>query len=68
MQVCSALYEHGIEHLSTMLRQVREWMERKGYERIAQFRGALAQKHVADPAGYERVQFIKTSDGVVGDR
>ncbi len=61
VQVCSALYRSGVAHLSAMTREVGEWMERKGYERIAQFRGALAQKHVAEPAAYERVQFIKTS-------
>ncbi len=61
VQVCSALYENDVAHLSAMTRQVEAWMERKGYERIAQFRGALAQKHGASPAAYERVQFIKTS-------
>ena len=66
VQVCSALYEHDVEYLRTMVRQVGEWMAGKGYERIAQFRGALAQKHVADPAVYERVQFIKTSGAPAG--
>ncbi len=61
VQVCSALYRNDVEYLSQMVREVGEWMAAKGYERIAQFRGALAQKHVADPAAYERVQFIKTS-------
>ncbi len=61
VQVCSALYEHGVDYLSTMVGEIGEWMAAKGYERIAQFRGALAQKHVADPAAHERVQFIKTS-------
>ncbi len=61
VQVCSALYEHGVEHLALMVRELGEWMQGKGYDRIAQFRGALAQKHVAHPAAYERVQFIQTS-------
>ena len=61
VQVCSALYERGVDYLPEIVRQVEEWMETKGYGRIAQFRGALAQKQVADPAAYERVQFIKTS-------
>ncbi len=61
VQVCSALYENDVDYLSTMVREVGEWMERKGYDRLAQFRGALAQKHDAHPAAYERVQFMKTS-------
>lgn len=61
VQVCSALYQNGIPHLEAIVRQLGEWMERKGFERIAQFRGALAQKLVANPAAYERVQFMKIS-------
>ena len=61
VQVCSALYQNGIPHLATIVREIGEWMERKGFERIAQFRGTLAQKHVANPAAYERVQFMKAS-------
>ncbi len=61
VQVCSALYQNDVAYLSVMVREVGEWMERQGYDRLAQFRGALAQKHVANPAAYERVQFMKTS-------
>ncbi len=61
VQVCSALYQNDVSYLATMVQGLGEWMERKGYERIAQFRGTLAQKHVANPAAYERVQFMKTS-------
>ena len=61
VQVCSALYQQGVPHLATMVREVGEWMERKGFERIAQFRGSLAQKLGSNPAAYERVQFMKSS-------
>ncbi len=61
VQVCSALYEHGVEYLQTMLSEVGDWMAGRGYDRIAQFHGILAQKQVADSAAYERVQFLKTS-------
>jgi dihydroorotate dehydrogenase (fumarate) len=61
VQVCSALYQNGPEYLGTLLRELGEWMEAKGFERIAQFRGSLSQKHVENPAAYERVQFMKVS-------
>lgn len=61
VQVCSALYRHGVSHLATIVRDLGAWMERRGFERIAQFRGALAQKHVSNPAAYERVQFMRAS-------
>lgn len=61
VQVCSALYRRGIPYLGTMVREVGEWMAAKGFERIDQVRGRLAQKHVADPAAHERVQFMRAT-------
>lgn len=61
VEVCSALYQNGVEHLTTMVRELGEWMERGGFERIAQFRGSLSQKDVRNPAAYERVQFMRAS-------
>lgn len=63
VQVCSALYRNEVTYLATIVREVEEWMERKGFERIAQFRSSLAQKHVENPAAHERVQFM-TAAGV----
>jgi dihydroorotate dehydrogenase (fumarate) len=61
VQVCSALYQRGIPYLGTMVREVGEWMAAKGFGSIEQLRGRLAQKHVADPAAHERVQFMKAT-------
>jgi dihydroorotate dehydrogenase (fumarate) len=64
VQVCSALYRNEVEHLGTMLAQLREWMERHGFASIDEFRGRLAQKKGENPAAYERVQFMKATTGV----
>jgi len=61
VQVCSALYRNNVGYLATIVRELDEWMERQGLERIAQLRGRLGQKHVKNPAAYERVQFMKAS-------
>jgi dihydroorotate dehydrogenase (fumarate) len=61
VQVCSALYQRGIPYLATIVREVEEWMGSKGFERIEQFRGRLAQKHVTDPGAHERVQFMRAT-------
>ena len=61
VQVCSTLYLHDVARLTTILTELGEWMEGRGHERVAQFRGALAQKRVADPTAHERVQFMRTS-------
>ena len=59
VQVVSALYENGPEFLETMLKELKEWMLSKKYERIGEFRGLLSQEKQMDPALFERVQFMK---------
>jgi len=63
-QVCSALYENEIEHLGTMLEQLRSWMGRHGYETIDAFRGKMRQGNADNPAAHERVQFMRAITGV----
>lgn len=59
VQVASALYLHGPEHLQGMLREMEDWMEEKGYTSLDQFRGKMSQTRSKNPAAYERVQFMK---------
>jgi dihydroorotate dehydrogenase (fumarate) len=58
--LASALLRHGIGHLSLIEQQMRHWMEEHEYESIEQLRGSLSQKHCADPAAFERAQYIRT--------
>lgn len=59
IQVASALLEHGIPYLSTMLRELEGWMEEHGYQSVADFRGRLSQAQVDDPLAFERAQYVK---------
>jgi dihydroorotate dehydrogenase (fumarate) len=34
-------------------------MDKKGYESLTQMKGAMSQKAVADPAAFERANYIK---------
>ena len=63
VQVVSALYKHGKGHISEMLKTLNEWMEKKGFSRLSDFRGKMSQAKSSDPAGYERVQFMKYFGG-----
>lgn len=63
VQAVSGLYLHGPEQIGAMLAELRGWMERHGFERLSDFRGRLSQAASANPAVYERVQFMKTSVG-----
>ncbi|MGF1615829.1 MAG: dihydroorotate dehydrogenase-like protein [Gammaproteobacteria bacterium] len=55
----SALLRHGIGHLRTLVDGVIEWMEQRGYESVAQMKGSMSQKNVADPTAFERANYIK---------
>lgn len=57
-QVVSALYKHGIDHITTMLSQIESWMSQKGYKSVDDFRGKLAKKNLHDPFSYRRAQYV----------
>ncbi len=58
VQVVSALYTNGYDHIQTMLAQLEAFMNSKGYQYIDQFKGKLAVKE-NNAAAYERIQFMK---------
>ncbi len=61
-QVCSAFYRNGIGHAGVILDELESWMDSHGYASVADLRGKMSQERSANPAGYERVQFMKDSD------
>jgi len=56
----SALLRNGPDHLRPLEVQVRDWMDRHGFETLGQLRGRLSQRSVPDPAAFERANYIKT--------
>ena len=59
VQTASALLQHGIPYLSTMLRQLEGWMGEHGYNLLNDFRGRLSQRDNPDPFAYERAQYVR---------
>jgi len=59
IQSASALLKHGIPYISTMLRDLENWMRERGYESLDDFRGKLSQKESDDPFSLERAHYIK---------
>jgi len=59
VQVCSVFYEKGVQYLKTMNRSIEEWMDKKGFTAISQFRGKLNHGNIGNPSVYERTQFMK---------
>ncbi len=56
----SALLKHGPRHLETLTSGLRQWMERRSYASVEQMKGAMSQENVANPAAFERANYIKT--------
>ena len=58
--LASALLGNGPDYLRPLEVQVRDWMDRHGFETVEQLRGRLSQRSVPDPAAFERANYIKT--------
>lgn len=55
----SALLRNGPGHAATIVRDLTSWMEKRGYESVRQMKGSMSQRKVADPAAFERANYIK---------
>ena len=63
----SALLKRGIQHLSTLLTELQDWMEANEYSSVQQMKGAMSQRSVADPAAFERANYIKILERYKGE-
>jgi dihydroorotate dehydrogenase (fumarate) len=55
----SALLKLGIEHLATVLAELKAWMEEHEYESIQQMQGSMSQRKVAHPNAFLRANYLK---------
>lgn len=55
----STLLESGIGRIMHILTDLQEWMEEHEYVSIEQMRGSMSQRAVAEPAAFERANYIK---------
>lgn len=58
VQSVSTFYHNGLGHIKTMLDELEEWMDRKGYKTIDDFKGTLSSKAINDPFVYKRAHYI----------
>jgi len=59
VQVASSIYIKGISHITEMSKYLEDWMDKKGYNYIDQFKGKLSSNKSSRPEIYERLQFMK---------
>jgi dihydroorotate dehydrogenase (fumarate) len=57
--MASAVLRHGPEHVQTVLRELKAWMDLHEYESIQLMQGSMSQRTCADPAAFERANYMK---------
>jgi dihydroorotate dehydrogenase (fumarate) len=55
----SALLRSGIDHLRAVENELLRWMEEHEYESVRQMQGSMSLRRVADPAAFERGNYMK---------
>jgi len=55
----SALLRNGIDHIRVVRADLVKWMEEHEYVSIEQMQGSMSQKAVAQPAAFERANYMK---------
>jgi len=64
VQISSVLYKKGFGQIRTMLTELEQWMDDKGFSNISDFEGKMSIKEIDNPAAFERVQFMKHFAGI----
>ena len=61
--LCSTIIRHGIPQIAMIERDLVDWLKEHEYESISQLKGSLSQKNCAEPAAFERAQYMKALTG-----
>lgn len=58
-QVASELLQHGLRRIKELVGEMRRWMYEHEYESVEQMQGSMSQMNVAEPAAFERANYVK---------
>jgi dihydroorotate dehydrogenase (fumarate) len=58
-QMLSCLLKNGIPHIKVVLDEMALWMEEHEYDSLNMMRGSMSYMHIADPAQFERANYMK---------
>jgi dihydroorotate dehydrogenase (fumarate) len=58
VQIVSTIYKNQPSVVATILSGMNEWMDKKGYKTLSDFRGKLSRKNLRDPFIYQRAQYV----------
>ena len=57
--MASALLMNGVKRVSEILADMQMWMETFEYQSVQQMKGSMSQRAVAEPAAFERANYMK---------
>ena len=57
--MCSAILKNGPDYISKVLKDLGNWMEANEQESVRQLQGIMGQISCADPAAFERANYMK---------
>lgn len=60
--MASELLQNGLRRIKEILRELEDWMDEHEYQSVAQMIGSMSQQHCAEPAAFERANYMKTLD------
>lgn len=59
VEVCSALYRHGVPQVQEMLAFLSEWMAQHNFKKISDFKGLMNAQKTGSASAFARSQFFK---------
>lgn len=57
--IASEFLMNGIERARDIINGLTNWMEKNQYDSVDQMKGSMSQQAVADPAAFERANYVK---------
>lgn len=57
--MASELLRNGVQRMGLIVQEVGRWLEEHEYHSLAQARGSMSQQNVAEPAAFERANYMK---------
>lgn len=66
VQVCATLLRNGIGEITKIVEGIDQWMTEKEYESLAQMKGSMSHASTAEPAAFERANYIKALNSYKG--
>lgn len=57
--MASELLKNGVGRIQQIVTEMQQWMDERDYDSVVQMRGSMSQRNVAQPAAFERANYMK---------